>query len=71
MDQEIFAAHCLMAMSHNKSTKIAPAPAPSPVQTNAPLDLSLKQPTKIGNPTNTQWENLPTNFSVKDRYIEF
>ena len=64
MDQEIFAAHCLMAMS----TKSAPAIAPvSQVQhlinaPPAPLDLSLKNNIDNSNTTTIcKVENIAKN----------
>lgn len=46
MDQEIFAAHCLLAMSSNKQKATAPA-------AGAPLDLSLKSNHETSKTTTT------------------
>ena len=50
MDQEIFAAHCLMQMSHKVSnTPVTPAmtPVTPPITPVTPLDLSVKKESNL------------------------
>ena len=69
VNQEIFAAHCLMAMSQHSSSK---RHLPRQVHSGAPLDLSIKPEnitTTTANNNNSNNNNSPTSLFMIARIL--